>query len=63
MNTSSYPAAFYLLPSARVPDDFQLPSNPALERAVSCKWRKLWERRTKVVATRVAEAVLASPRK
>jgi hypothetical protein len=59
MNT--YPAAFYLLPSARVPDDFHLPSNPALERAVSGKWRKLWESRTKLVATRVAEAVLASP--
>jgi hypothetical protein len=55
----SYPIAFYLLPLTRVPDDFVLPSNPALGRAVSGKWKKMWDKRTGVVAREVAEAVLA----
>jgi len=55
----SYPAAFFLLPSACVPDRFQLKSNPALGRAVSGKWDKMWNRRTGIIAKSVAEAVLA----
>lgn len=54
-----YPVAFFLLPSARVPDRFQLESNPALGRAVSGKWEKMWNKRTGVVAKSVAEAVLS----
>ena len=55
----SYPAAFFLLPSACVPDRFQLKSNPALGRAVSGKWEKIWNKRTCILARSVAEAVLA----
>lgn len=59
MARPSYPIAFYLLPSARVPDDFVLLSSPALGHAVLGKWKKLWDKRTGVVAREMAEAVLA----
>jgi hypothetical protein len=55
----SYPAAFFLLPCACVPDRFQLQTNPALGRAVSGKWEKAWNKRTGILARSVAEAVLA----
>jgi hypothetical protein len=54
----SYPSAFYLLPSARVPDYFTLHSNAVLGRAVSGKWEKLWDKQTRLLAISVAESVL-----
>lgn len=56
----SYPITFSLTPSARVPDGFRLPSNPALEQAVAQKWNNRWEQRTRALAKSVARAVIIS---